>query len=142
MTPAALLRQRALARLRRAGRIGVVDAYLNELARRGDRALEVLLPYGSERVLARHKEGAAERGGLVFCTRLARRHPRRAVALLDQRLESAPRGDGILAQTARSVLPILARAVPAEAVALLSRLARLLPLSGLPVSVVVARAPR
>jgi hypothetical protein len=134
--------KRALVRLGRAGRLPLVDAYLDELARRNDRALEVLLPYGSDRAVARHLHTAAERGGEVFYKRLACHHPRRALALVDQRLAAAHRGDHALGGLARAVLPILAKNRPDEAADLLGRLARILPLASLPVALVAARRPR
>src|SRR5262249_55244367 len=80
---------RAMARLRKSGRIAPVDAHLDELARRGDHALEVLLPYGSEKALERHFAVAAERGGRVFFARLARIHPGRALDHLSERIKAA-----------------------------------------------------
>jgi hypothetical protein len=136
------LLKRALARLRKAGRPAPVDAFLDEMARRGDRALEVLLPYGSEAVVARHLAGAADRGGQLLLSRLARHHPRQAAAVVDAHRETAGRGDRPLARLAGTVLPILAKRAPDEALALAGRLSRLLPLAGLSLHLIAVRRPR
>jgi hypothetical protein len=134
--------KRALSRLRKAGRQGSIDTFLDELARRGDRALEVLLPYGSDRVVNRHQAVAVDRGGSLFLTRLARHHPRRAVAIVDAHCEKARRGDHPLHRLCHAVLPVLARWSPDEAIGLARRLARLLPLTSLSLDLIALYRPR
>lgn len=132
----------ALGQLRKAGRLAPIDAHLDELARRGDRSLEVLLPYGSEKALDRYIDRAAERGGAVFHARLARLHPHRALKLLDDRLASARRADPELTRLAKPTLAVLAKRLPDEAVGAFERASKLTPLGQLPFVPLLQRRPR
>lgn len=134
------LRLFVLRRLQRAGRQAAIDAFVGELARRKDRAVEVLLPFASSRVVQRHLARGVERGGAQFWKRLARHHPDRALALLGER--AAARGaDAGLAPLCQAVLPLLTERRPDEALALAALLLRRVPATALPWQALARRRP-
>jgi hypothetical protein len=114
--------------LRRRGRLGPVDAFLEDLAARNPAALAVLLPFGSGPVVERHLAEARHLGGQVFWRRLAVFHPDRAAALLRQELEGPEPPDARRAYEAEAALAALADSRPDAALLLARALAAHRPL--------------
>jgi hypothetical protein len=131
-----------LAQLRRGGRLAPIDAFLDDLAARGERDLAVLLPRGSAGAVERHFAYAQERGGQVFWTRLARYHPDRALRAFEALLEATGEQPGpLLLWMSRALLPRLADRRPEESLALARRLVSRVPLSSLELHKLSLRRP-
>jgi hypothetical protein len=136
------LRKSLLSRLRKARRLAAIDAYLDELERRGDRDLEVFVPFGTASAVERRLAAAEDRGGQVFWLRLTRYHPNLALKLFRECLPSGERPSARFAWLCRAVFPLLSRQLPDEALALARELVGVVAPSSLCWDTLLRRRPR
>ena len=132
------LTARAHFRLGRSRR-GVVDRFVDERAAVGDVAAWPLVPLASSDVLERHFALAAERGGNLFWRRLAALHPARASAEILARLRTTSNVDGLFFSHARTAIVVLSDREPDTALEILAALRKHVPLSTIPLQMLVDR---
>jgi hypothetical protein len=135
------LRLRLLHHLRRRKRTAPVDVFLRELAGRDDPDLDLLLPFASERTVARLLDRARERGGRTFWSRLARYHPALAARALADEAAATDGPDFRLTRVAAVALPFVSERRPDDALAAVKALAQRLPPAQLPLAVLARRRP-
>ena len=132
--------KRLLQGMRRRRRTAELDAYLELLAERNDPRLGCLIPYGSPGFVARHLAARAEDAGPDW-HHLARAHPGLTAAYLTQATAGAAELDGRLLSQARIALPELSDQAPDAALDLVLALSAHVPLSTLPLMILVQRRP-
>ncbi len=136
-------RQRAaiLILLRKAQRLRIIDLELERLAALNSPELPQFLAYGSGEVAGRLFPALIEQLSEQNWRRLAKFHPGLVADALLVRAQTAESADLRLAWQVKSVLPLLAKKVPDKALALMTELTRVAPLSQFDVSVLARRRP-
>lgn len=119
----------------------VVDQFVTTRATEGDSVAWPLVPLGSETLLEKYIEVAAERGGSKFWRRLAVFFPARAAAEIVDRLNRATSPDGLLFGYARTVIQNLSRRTPELAIVVVEALRAHVPIASIPLQELVARRP-
>jgi hypothetical protein len=128
-----------LSHLRDRGRFEPIDAFLGDLAERGDPALGSLLPFGSEDAVRRQFDRGA--GGSVFWSRLSRHHPRLAAEKLNAAGRAADEADARLVWQVNAALHGLVKTAPDHALAVVAAVAKRQALGRLPLQPLADRRP-
>lgn len=123
------------------GKQALIDEFLEHLAVIGDPQLRQLLPCGSPSLVRRFIGHFASTLSVAEWRRVARRHPVLANELLQTRAEAVPNLDIHLVSCVNSVLPILARKQPDQAIILVEKMARTTPLTRLDLDALLLRRP-
>ena len=134
-------RLRLIRGLRKRGRRGPIDAFLDAAVARGERNWAELLPFASASCVARHAERFSDAASAEHWRRMARSHPGLCADLLLQKANAADGLDARLRWHARAVLPTLARRTPGPALALVKSLTRFLSLAELSLDLLAVRLP-
>lgn len=129
-----------LGRLRRK-RPTVVDRVIAARIAAGDALAWPLVPLTSTKLLTRHFDTAAERGGASFWRRLATVYPDRAAKEIIRRLNALTNPDGLLFACANSVVAALSDRSPNRALEVVDALRRHRPLNTIPLGVLARRQP-
>ena len=131
---------RALFKLRHKRPI-VVDRFVADRAMAGDSTAWMLVPLGSDAILDRYFETAAECGGTRFWRRLSIYRPARAASEMIARLVAATSPDGLLFANAHITLALLSRKHPDEALTVVTALQRHIPLASISLQKLVGSRP-
>ena len=137
------IRQRSaiLLLLRKAKHFSVIDIELERLAAQNSPELPKFLAYGSGEVAARLLPAVFEMLSDANWRRLAKFHPGFVADTLLQRAQAAATADTRLIWQIKNALPSLAKKAPDKALALVTELARVTPLTSFDLSLLARRRP-